>query len=312
MHFFGQTPYIHGMGFLKSLFLMVALGACMLPKSKSVRVQPFFDKQGHRGCRGLLPENTIPGMLKAIDLGVTTLEMDAVITADSQVILSHEPFFNHEITTRQDGSSITEAEEQSLNLFKMTYAETKRFDVGLKPHNRFPKQQKQAATKPLLTEVIDSAEAYLKQKNLPPVGYNIETKCKQETDNLFHPEPETFVRLLMAIIQSKEIQDRTIIQSFDIRTLQVVHRQYPGTKTALLIEDYDKHTFAEQLAQLGFTPTIYSPHYSLVNTALVQQCKTAGVQLIPWTVNEREEITRLKEMGVDGIITDYPNLFAGF
>jgi glycerophosphoryl diester phosphodiesterase len=312
MHFFGQTPYIHGMGFLKSLFLMVALGACMLPKSKSVRVQPFFDKQGHRGCRGLLPENTIPGMLKAIDLGVTTLEMDAVITADSQVILSHEPFFNHEITTRQDGSSITEAEEQSLNLFKMTYAETNRFDVGLKPHNRFPKQQKQAATKPLLTEVIDSAEAYLKQKNLPPVGYNIETKCKQETDNLFHPEPETFVRLLMAIIQSKEIQDRTIIQSFDIRTLQVVHRQYPGTKTALLIEDYDKHTFAEQLAQLGFTPTIYSPHYSLVNTALVQQCKTAGVQLIPWTVNEREEITRLKEMGVDGIITDYPNLFAGF
>jgi glycerophosphoryl diester phosphodiesterase len=312
MHFFGQTPYIHGMGFLKSLFLMVALGACMLPKSKSVRVQPFFDKQGHRGCRGLLPENTIPGMLKAIDLGVTTLEMDAVITADSQVILSHEPFFNHEITTRQDGSSITEAEEQSLNLFKMTYAETNRFDVGLKPHNRFPKQQKQAATKPLLTEVIDSAEAYLKQKNLPPVGYNIETKCKQETDNLFHPEPETFVRLLMAIIQSKEIQDRTIIQSFDIRTLQVVHRQYPGTKTALLIEDYDKRTFAEQLAQLGFTPTIYSPHYSLVNTALVQQCKTAGVQLIPWTVNEREEITRLKEMGVDGIITDYPNLFAGF
>jgi glycerophosphoryl diester phosphodiesterase len=301
------------MGFLKSLFLVVTLGACLSPKlkTKSISVSPYFDKQGHRGCRGLLPENTIPAMLKAIDFGVTTLEMDAVITADSQVILSHEPFFNHEITTREDGSSITEAEEQALNIYKMTYAETKKFDVGLKPHARFPSQQKQATTKPLLIEVIDSAEAYLKQKNLPPVAYSIETKCKRETDGLYHPEPETFVRLLMAVIQSKGTQDRTIIQSFDIRTLQVVHRKYPGTKTALLIEDYDKRTFAEQLTQLGFTPTIYSPHHSLVNAALVQQCKTAGVQLIPWTVNVREEIIRLKAMGVDGIITDYPNMFAG-
>jgi glycerophosphoryl diester phosphodiesterase len=274
-------------------------------------VRPFFDKQGHRGCRGLFPENTIPGMLKAIDFGVTTLEMDAVITADSQVILSHEPFFNHEITTRADGSGVTEGEEKDLNIYKMTYAETQKFDVGMKPHTRFPAQRKMAAAKPLLADVIDSAEAYLKQKRLPPVGYNIETKCKPETDNLFHPEPQAFVRLLVSVIRAKGIESRTVIQSFDIRTLQVVQRHYSGLKTALLIEDYDKRTFAEQLAALGFQPTIYSPHYSLVNTALVQQCNKAGIQLIPWTVNEKEEIVRLKAVGVDGIITDYPNLFAG-
>jgi glycerophosphoryl diester phosphodiesterase len=298
------------MGFLKSLFLALALGACMLPKPKTARVQPFFDKQGHRGCRGLLPENTIPAMLKAIDLGVTTLEMDAVITADSQVILSHEPFFNHEITTRADGTGVAEAEEQALNIYKMTYAQTQKFDVGLKPHPRFTAQQKMAVTKPLLADVIDRAEAYLKQKRLPPVRYNIETKCKLETDSLFHPEPQAFVRLLVDVIRSKGIESRTIIQSFDIRTLQVVHKQYPGLKTALLIEDYDKRTFAEQLTQLGFTPTIYSPHYNLIDPALIQQCKKASMQLIPWTVNAKKELIRLKAMGVDGIITDYPDLFA--
>src|SRR5438270_14072261 len=90
---------------------------------------PAFDKEGHRGCRGLMPENTIPAMLHAVQLGVTTLEMDAVITADSQVIISHEPFFNHEITTRPDGSYVKEAEERSLNLYRMTYEEIKKYDV---------------------------------------------------------------------------------------------------------------------------------------------------------------------------------------
>jgi glycerophosphoryl diester phosphodiesterase len=311
MRFVARTTYIHGMGFLKSLFLIAAFSACVSPKPKMARVQPFFDKQGHRGCRGLLPENTIPAMLKAIDLGVTTLEMDAVITADSQVILSHEPFFNHEITTKADGTGVTEAEEQALNIYKMTYAQTQAFDVGLKPHARFRNQEKMAVTKPLLADVIARVEAYLKEKKLPRVAYNIETKCKWETDSLFHPEPQAFVRLVTDVIRSKGIESRTIIQSFDIRTLQVVHRQYRVLKTALLIEDYDKRTYAEQVAALGFQPAIYSPHYSLVNAALVQQCKKAGVQLIPWTVNEKEEIARLKAMGVDGIITDYPNLFAG-
>ena len=100
-----------------------------------------FDYQGHRGCRGLMPENTIPAFLKAIELHVTTLEIDVVITKDKQVIISHEPFFNHEITTKPDGSFIDEKDEQTYNIYKMTFAETKRYDVGLKPHPRFSQQQ---------------------------------------------------------------------------------------------------------------------------------------------------------------------------
>ncbi len=132
-----------------------------------------FDLQGHRGCRGLMPENTIPAMLKAIDLGVNTLEMDVCITKDSQVIVSHEPFFNHEITTKPDGSFVTEAEEKGLNLYRMDYAEIIRYDVGLKPHPRFTQQQKIAAVKPRLVDLIDAVDAYCTSKKIKPVRFNI-------------------------------------------------------------------------------------------------------------------------------------------
>lgn len=291
------------------LLLPFFIAGCAL-HSKSTSMKAPFDKEGHRGCRGLMPENTIPAMLKAVDLGVTTLEMDAVITKDNQVILSHEPFFNHDITTKSDGSFIAEGEERNYNIYNMTYAETQTFDVGLKSHPRFPAQQKIAATKPLLADVIDSVEHYVQLRKLPPVAYNIETKSKPATDNLFHPAPDEFVRLLLQVILQKGIAGRVIIQSFDRRTLQIIHRQYPQIKTSLLIEDYDKKPFAEQLRMLGFTPTIYSPHYALVNAALVKSCHQSGVQLLPWTMNDKKEIEDLKKLGVDGVITDYPDLFA--
>lgn len=297
---------------MKVLLMMLALLplSCALHPSTSLPTMPF-DKEGHRGCRGLMPENTIPAMLKALDLGVTTLEMDAVITADSQVILSHEPFFNHAITTKQDGTFIPESEERTYNIYKMTYAETQKFDVGLKPNPRFPQQQKLAATKPLLRDVIDSAERYVKEHNRSPVYYNIETKTTPLTDGIYHTKPDVFVRLLMQVITEKGITERVFIQSFDVRTLQILHQQFPQVKTSLLVEDDDTRPFKEQLKRLGFTPTIYSPAYNLVDAALVQQCKAAGVQLIPWTVNDKETIVRLKQLGVDGLISDYPNLFAG-
>ncbi|HUQ96744.1 MAG TPA: glycerophosphodiester phosphodiesterase family protein [Chitinophagaceae bacterium] len=268
-----------------------------------------FDLEGHRGCRGLMPENTIAAMLHALELGVTTLEMDAVITADSQVILSHEPFFNHEITTKKNGESVSEQEEKDLNIYKMTYAETLQFDVGLKPNPRFPAQQKLAAHKPLLRDVIDSAEAYVKNKKRPPVYYNIETKTTAATDGLYHPEPEPFVRLLMNVLSEKGIQDRVIIQSFDVRTLQFLHAHYPQQQTALLIDEGDTQTFKQNIALLGFKPTLYSPHYSLVTANLISQCHAVGIKVIPWTVNTKVVGEVLKKLGVDGLITDYPNLF---
>ena len=270
---------------------------------------PIFDKQGHRGCRGLMPENTLPAMIKAIDLGVTTLEMDAVITKDGQVILSHEPFFNHEITTKSDGSFVSEAEEKSLNIYNFSYDEIKRFDVGLKPHPRFSRQQKVAAVKPLLAELIDSVENYCRLHNRKPVFYNIETKSDSATDNRFHPAPRRFVDLLIQVIKEKKVEDRVIIQSFDFRTLQVMQQKYPHIKTAMLIEDYDKRSLDEQLKALQFTPTIYSPEQSHVTAELVKECHKKKMKIIPWTVNDKEGIERLKAMGVDGIITDYPDLF---
>ncbi|MFT3933756.1 MAG: glycerophosphodiester phosphodiesterase [Chitinophagaceae bacterium] len=270
---------------------------------------PAFDTEAHRGGRGLMPENTIPAMLHGLSLGVTTLEMDAVITKDNQVVLSHEPFFNHEITTKPDGSFIEEKEERKFNIYGMTYAETQQYDVGMKPHPRYPQQQKVKATKPLLSQVIDSAEAFAVATHRPLPFYNIETKTQPLTDNVYHPAPAPFVETLMKVLTEKKILQRVIIQSFDPRTLQIIHAQYPNVKTALLIEDYDKRSLDDQLKQLGFIPTIYSPAYQLVNENLLQACHQKKMKVIAWTVNDKANIDRLKQMGVDGIISDYPNLF---
>jgi glycerophosphoryl diester phosphodiesterase len=268
-----------------------------------------LDKQGHRGCRGLYPENTIPGFLKAIDLGVTTLEMDLVITKDKQVILSHEPFFNHEITTLPNGEYVSESNERELNIYEMVYSKVKKYDVGQKVHPRFLQQQKIKANKPLLTEVIDSVEMHAKTNNKQPLFYNIETKIQPQTDNVYHPEPQEFVDLMMAVILEKKIQNRVIVQSFDSRSLQYLHQKYPSIKTALLVEAFDKKSFEKQIEDLGFTPTIYSPAQELVDLNLVQECRSKMIKLIPWTVNDLETIRRFVALGVDGIITDYPNLF---
>ena len=268
-----------------------------------------FDKQGHRGCRGLMPENTVPAMINAVGMGVTSLEMDVVITKDKQVILSHEPFFNHEITTKANGSFITEKEEKNFNIFKMSFAETQQFDVGSKTHPRFPQQQKMAVHKPRLADVIDSVKNYMMMARRPFPYYNIETKTNPATDNIYHPAPAEFVELLMAVIKEKQLEDFVIIQSFDFRTLQYLHQHYPAIKTAMLIEDYDKRSFEDQIKALGFTPSIYSPAYVLATEVTIKKCHNQNIKIIPWTVHDKKEIERLKALGVDGIISDYPNLF---
>jgi glycerophosphoryl diester phosphodiesterase len=294
---------------LTELVVIVALVfACHAARKTEDPVLPAFDIEGHRGCRGLMPENTIPAMLKGLELGVTTLEMDVVITKDKQVILSHEPFFNHEITTLPNGKYVTEQEERKLNIYQMTFSQTQQYDVGLKPHPRFPDQRRLKATKPLLREVIENVEAYRKLKGSQPVFYNIETKTQPATDNIYHPAPEEFVTLLMKVINGAKINNRVIIQSFDFRTLQVLHRKYPNMKTAALIEDDDKRSVEEQLQALGFVPTIYSPAYSLVTKGLVEKCHQQQIKVIPWTVDDKATIDQMKAMGVDGIITDYPDL----
>jgi len=296
------------------LLLLCFFAACHV--SQKAKVDPSeisiptnFDKQGHRGCRGLMPENTIPAMLHALGLGVTTLELDVVITKDKKVILSHEPFFNHEITTKPDGSYVTEKEERSLNIYGMTYAETQQFDVGIKGNPRFPNQQKIKVTKPLLSDVIEAVKTDMMTRRRPFPFYNIETKTNAVTDGTYHPAPAEFVELLMAVIKEKGIEEQVIIQSFDFRTLQYLHQKYPAIKTAMLIEEYDKQSLDDQIKAVGFTPTIYSPAQQLVTAELIKNCHDKKISIIPWTVNSKEAINRFIKMGVDGIISDYPNLF---
>lgn len=285
------------------------LFSCKTTKTTRSELLPVFDKQGHRGCRGLMPENTIPAMIKAIDLGVTTIELDVVFTKDKVALVSHEPFFNHEITTKPGGGAILAEEEKNYNIYQMSFAETQLYDVGIKPNSHFPGQQKFRATKPSLASLIDSVELHLAILDLPKVFYNIETKSNPATDNIFHPGPQEFVDSLMSVIRRKEITDRVIIQSFDYRTLKLVHEFYPGVKTALLVDASDKSSLQEQLDKLGFQPAIYSPAYALVSKQLAEACQKKKIKLIPWTVNDASTLRQLKHIGIDGAISDFPAIF---
>lgn len=298
-----------------ALALACFVAACNMSRqteSSSTFMQLTFDKEGHRGCRGLMPENTIPAMITALDLGVTTLEMDVVISKDQQVVLSHDPFFNHDISTINPGQpnafTLTAAQEVNYRIFNMDYADISKIDVGLKPHPRFPQQQKIAAIKPLLSELIDSVEQHVAKTKRALPFYNIETKTTPAGDNTLHPPPAAFVDLLIGLIRKKGIEDRVIIQSFDFRTLKYLHEKYPKYKTALLIEDFDKRPLDQQLEALGFIPTIYSPAHQLVGPELVKACHDKKMKIVPWTVNDKPRIDTLRKMGVDGIISDYPGL----
>ncbi|RAK68431.1 glycerophosphodiester phosphodiesterase family protein [Hymenobacter edaphi] len=288
----------------KPLLLLLALLLKTPPQSPAA-----FDLQGHRGCRGLMPENTVPAMRRALALGVTTLEMDLAISQDRQVLLSHDPYLNADFVLGPDGQPLPPAEGKALRLFGLPYAAIRRYDVGSKPYAKFPRQQKLRTYKPLLAEVIDSAEAYARLKHLPAPRYNLETKTTPAGDAVLHPAPAEFVDLLLAVVAAKGTLARTTIQSFDPRTLEVVHRRYPAVQTALLVENQDG--LDANLQRLSFRPAIYSPQHRLVTPALVQACHQRGVRVIPWTVNTAAEAARLRAQQVDGLITDYPDMVRG-
>ena len=267
-----------------------------------------LDIQGHRGARGLLPENSIPGFLHALELGVTTLEMDVVISKDGEVILSHEPWFSHEICTKPDGTSILKEDEKTHNIYELTYEEIRQYDCGIKGNARFPNQKSLSVHKPTLNEVIEASERYVREQGRSQVAYNIETKSQPARDHIFHPPPDTFAQLLLDVINTHGIADRATVQSFDVRTLQVAHAVAPDVQLALLVGSHEEMNMEEYLEHLGFIPAIYSPYYKLVDQSMVETAHSKGMQVIPWTINTLEEMESLKALGVDGIITDYPDL----
>ncbi len=265
-----------------------------------------YDLQGHRGARGLVPENTIPGFLKAIDHGIHTVEFDLVVTADRKLLVSHEPWFNHQISTKPDGTPVSEDEQMELNIYEMTYEETSRFDVGIRGHEGFPDQQPMEAIKPLMVDAILAIEEYVDEQGLSPVYYNIETKSRPEWYGVFTPHPEEFSQLLYDELAELGVLDRVIIQSFDPATLIAMREIDPNVVQAMLVFEEDQ-TVDRYVEILGYQPEIWSPHYELVTSALVTEVHERGMTIIPWTINQTEEMIRQLEMGVDGIITDYPN-----
>jgi glycerophosphoryl diester phosphodiesterase len=269
--------------------------------------QARFDLQGHRGCRGLLPENTIPAFLKAVELGVTTLELDVVISKDKQVVVSHEPYMNYQTCLDSMGNPITKDRQKEFRLYEMTMDQIRKFDCGSVPISDFPEQQKMKVTKPLLSEVVDAVEQYIRQHQLPPVNYNIEMKLTPADTRAYNPEPPEFVELVVKIIQEKGIAQRMNIQSFDFRPLQYLHSHYPDLKTAVLISNIK--SLKKNIQELGYTPTCYSPYFMLVSKKTVRQAHSRGMLLIPWTINKTDDMVRIKALGVDGIITDYPDRY---
>ena len=286
---------------MKKILLIILLALAFQAQAQK------FMLIGHQGARGIMPENTIPGMIKALDLDVNVLNMGVVISKDGEVVLSHEPYFNNEISTRPDGKAITFKDEKKYNMFEMDYEEIRKFDVGMKLHNRFPGQMKMKVYKPLLAETIDSVESYVRQNKLEKPIYNIETSLIRKGDGVFQPDASVFIEKIMEIIKEKKLTRRVIIQSLDMRTLQYLHEYFPSIKTSLMIDE--KQDFEESIQALGFTPTYYSPYYVLVGKGLVDRCHAAGVKIIPWTVNTAKDMKYLINLGVDGVITDYPNQY---
>jgi glycerophosphoryl diester phosphodiesterase len=285
-----------------------------------------FDLQGHRGARGLMPENSLPAFAKALSIGVSTLEMDLGITADGQVVVTHDAALNPDIARTAGGDWV--APDQLIRNLSLQSVQS--HDVGqLKPGSRaaarFPDQEiVENTTIPTLAQVFELAA----RAGNETVRFNIETKL-----NPTRPEntasPEHFVEAVLAVIAAHGLEDRVTIQSFDWRTLQRVQTTAPDIDTVYLsaeqnwlnnvesvdgaasawtagfnLEDFDGNVPAMVKAAGG---AVWSPFHGDVTEERIRQAQALGLKVIPWTVNDMETMAALMDGGVDGIITDYPD-----
>jgi len=285
------------------LIMSIALGSCMHKNQKTD--MNTMDIQGHRGTRGLMPENTIPAFIKALELGVTTLELDLAVSKDHELIVTHDPFMHHEISLTLDGQQISKEDQHKHNIYEMTYEEIKRYDVGSKFVARFPDQKKMKVSKPSLLEVVTAVKAYQKTNDIGAIRYNIEIKSTPEWDEVYHPNPEVFSDLVYDFIQKNMDPTLVNVQSFDFRILQYFEAKYPKTELAVLIENNE--SIETNLQQLGFVPEIYSCDYPLLDGSKIEYLHSLNIKVIPWTVNKEADISQMINWNVDGIISDYPN-----
>ena len=264
----------------------------------------YIDVQAHRGGAGLMPENTITAMANAIDLGVNTLEMDLHVSADSLVVVSHDPYFHRRYTTRPDGSLIQKGDPHEY-LFRMPYDSIAKYDVGLRPNTVWPDQKKVAEVKPLAKDLIEFVEKTAKEKDLSPFRYNIEIKSREgEGEGTDWPEYHAFVDLCIPVIEG--LGDRLVVQCFDVRALEYMHQKYPDLFLSYLTDDDEPDIF-KILSNLSFKPDWWSPHHSVITPENVGYCHSLGIRVVPWTIDDPAEITRMIDCGVDAIISNYPD-----
>jgi len=286
-----------------------------------------FDLQGHRGARGLMPENTLPGFARALAIGVTTLELDLALTGDSEVVVIHNPRFEPELTRNANGEWL---QQSSASIHSMTLARVKTYDVGrLNPGSkyaqRYPGQQAVDGTSvPTLAEVFD----LVNRSGNQAVQFNMEIKINPERPDLTWP-PKKFTRAVIDVLRAYKMEDRVMLQSFNWSVLQEVQDISPEVTTAYLTAnqrwlsnlqtgipgpspwlngldvDYFEGSAARAIKAAG--GDIWSSYHKEVDTDAIQLAHELGLSVNVWTVNETGRMRELIEMGVDGIITDYPD-----
>ena len=286
-----------------------------------------FDLEGHRGARGLAPENTLPAFAVALSLGVTTLETDIAITRDGQLVLSHDPALNPDVTRGPDGQFLA---ARGPLIRDITYDELQRYDVGrLRPGTRyaaqFPDQTPvDGARIPRLADLF----ALVKRSGNTQVRFDLETKVTPTAPDETIA-PEAFARALIKAVRDAGMAGRTTIQSFDWRTLQVVQKEAPEIATAYLTAQQpwldnvgagkagaSPWTAGIAFAEHGSVPkmvkaaggSIWSSHFADLDAAKVNEAHALGLQVLAWTVSTPAQIASVMDLGVDGIVTDRPDL----
>jgi glycerophosphoryl diester phosphodiesterase len=287
---------------------------------------PGFDLQGHRGARGLWPENTLAGFRATLAIGVTTLETDLAMTRDGHLVLAHDPLLNPDIVRGPDGRWIA---SQGPAIRSLTLEELRRYDVGrLDPSGRYAKQWPQQ--RPVDGERFPTlAELFaLARESGRPVRFNLETKITPTSGDQT-PDPGTFARALVDAVRAARLVDRVTVQSFDWRTLVEVRRIAPELATACLSivsPNFDTvapgpdgaspwHAGLRAAEHGGSVPRLaraagcgtWSMFWRNLSAEALAEARALGLKVVPWTVNDPAEMRRLIAMGVDGLITDYPD-----
>ncbi len=270
---------------------------------------PTIDYQGHRGARGLYPENTIPAFLHALEYpAITTLEMDVVLTKDGTVLVSHDPWLEAGICTTAGGEKLDPADSARISILSLRIDEVQSYDCGNLPHPRFPEQRKMFGKKPRLAQVFVAVESYCQENKRDLPRYNIEIKYLPEWEAQgFVASMRTNIEAVLAVINKAGLADRTTIQCFHPPILKLIHEQQPEIHLAYLDEFPEKGDLKAKMDELGFVPPAYSPWHEPLTQAVIDQAHELGMTVVPWTVNESLKMQELIDMGVKGIITDYPN-----